>query len=132
MGYRYHKSRHGYFIGLRGYAMTLLDYIKTTPEGDEITVWDKDYDMEVYFYNQEYDAWEQSMMDLASKLDVINTTNGGVVVNLSELIERNIDALSASDLFYDTDIDSIMDDMESILAGNVSEDWLNKFVDCLA
>ena len=111
--------------------MTLKEYIWNTPEGDEITVWDKDYDMEVYFYNQEYDAWDQAMMDLASKLDVINTTNGGVVVNLSELIERNIDALSASDLFYDTDIDSIMDDMESILAGNVSEDWLQKFVDCL-
>ena len=108
--------------------MTLKEYILQAPEGDEITVWDKDYDMETYFYNQTDDAWDRAMMDLASKLDVINTTNGGVVVDLSDLIERNMDALSASDLFYDTDIDAIMDDMESILAGNVSEDWLTEFV----
>lgn len=111
--------------------MTLLDYIKTTPEGDEITVWDNDWDMETYFYNQTDDAWDMAMMDLADKLTVLNVKNGGVIVDLYDLIERNADALAESGLFIDTDVDAIMEDMENILAGYVSEDWLARFVDCL-
>ena len=30
--------------------MKLYNYIKLMPEGEELTVWDIDYDMEVYFY----------------------------------------------------------------------------------
>lgn len=106
--------------------MTLLDYIKQTPEGEEITVWDKDYDIEVYFYNQEDNEWDRAMLDLASKLNLVDVHNNGVVVNLYDLIERNIDNISG--LFYDPDIDIIMDDIENILAGYVSEDWFNTFV----
>lgn len=108
--------------------MTLLDYIKQTPEGEEITVWDDTYDLEVYFYNQSDDAWDRAMLDLASKLNVVDVHNDGVVVDLYELIERNIDNPEFANLFYDVDVDSIMDDMEAILAGNVSEDWFNTFV----
>lgn len=111
--------------------MTLKEYILQAPEGDEITVWDKDYDMEVYFYNQTDDAWDRAMMDLASKLNVVNVSDNGITVDLSDLIERNQPALEASDLFYDADVDAIMDDMENILAGGVSENWLVKFIDCL-
>lgn len=111
--------------------MKLSDYIKETVEGEEITVWDNDYDLEVYFYNQEDDAWDQAMMDLASKLNVLDIHNGGVTVDLYDLIDRNIPALYASDLFNICNTDAIMDDMESILAGGVSESWLREFVDCL-
>lgn len=109
--------------------MTLLEFIKQFPEGEEITVWDDTYDIEVYFYNQEYDAWDSAMMDLASKLNVINVNSRGVTVDLYELIERNIDNISG--LFYDPDVDAIMDDMDSILSGNVSEDWFTEFVSYL-
>jgi len=111
--------------------MTLKDYLMQTSEGEEITVWDDTYDIEVYFYNQTGDAWDDAMMDFASKLDIVDVKNSGVVVDMYGLIERNIDALEASDLFIHPDVDSIMDDMENILAGYVSEDWLVKFVSCL-
>ena len=111
--------------------MTLKDYLLQTSEGDEITVWDKDYDIEVYFYNQTGDAWDNAMMDFADKLEVVNVSNGGVTVNMYDVIEDNIEALEASDLFLNPTVDDIMDDMENILAGYVSEDWLVKFVSCL-
>ena len=111
--------------------MTLLDFIKQTPEGEEITVWDDTCDLEVYFYNQSGDAWDRAMLDLASKLNVVEVRNDGVVVDLYELIERNIDNPEFDELFYVIDIDDIMYDMDAILAGNVSEDWFNTFVHCL-
>lgn len=112
--------------------MTLLEYIRTCPEGDEITVWDNDWDMETYFYNQADDDWDRAMMKLASKLNVIEVQDDGVVVDFYDLIERNQPALEKSDLFYDTDVDAIMEDMDNILAGYVSEEWLSRFVDCLS
>jgi hypothetical protein len=112
--------------------MTLKEYLLECPEGEEITVWDNDWDMEAYFCNQTDDAWDQAMMDLASKLNVIEVHDDGVIVDLYDLIGRNQPALEESGLFYDADVDAIMEDMENVLAGNVSEAWLVKFVDCLA
>lgn len=111
--------------------MTLKDYLLECPEGEEITVWDRDWDMEVYFYNQTDDAWDRAMMDLASKLNIVDVRNDGVIVDLYDLVERNNEALEASGLFYDPDTDAIMEDMDNILAGYVSEEWLEKFVSCL-
>lgn len=111
--------------------MTLKDYLLECPEGEEITVWDRDWDMEVYFYNQIDDAWDRAMMNLASKLNVVDVRNDGVIVDLYDLVERNADALEESGLFYDPDTDAIMEDMDNILAGYVSEEWLEKFVSCL-
>ena len=111
--------------------MTLKDYLLGCPEGEEITVWDRDWDMETYFYNQTNDAWDRAMMNLASKLNVVDIRNDGVIVDLYDLIERNQLALEESGLFYDPDTDSIMEDMDNILAGYVSEAWLEKFVSCL-
>jgi hypothetical protein len=111
--------------------MTLLEYIERCPEGEEITVLDNTYDLEVYFYNQVEDAWDEAMMKLASKLNVLEARQDSVIVDLYELIDANIENLENSGLFYDADTDAIMDDMEAILAGNVSENWLNQFVDCL-
>ena len=106
--------------------MTLKEYLLECPEGEEITVWDKDYDIEVYFYGQSDD---EAMMDLASKLNIVDIHNDGVTVDFSDLIERNIDNISG--LFYYPDIDAIIGDMEAILAGGVSEDWFKEFVSCL-
>lgn len=111
--------------------MTLLDYIKQTPEGEEITVWDNTYDIETYFYNQVEDSWDNAMMKLASKLNVVDIQNNGVVVDMYDLIERNIDNPEFEELFIDVDVDTIMEDMQDILAGYVSEEWLVRFVNCL-
>lgn len=111
--------------------MTLGEYIRQTDYGSEITVWDKDYDIEVYFDNYGDDAWANAMMAFADKLDIVKFGNDGVVVNMSDVIERNIDNPKFKDLFIRVSVDDIMDDIENILAGYVSEEWLVEFVDCL-
>lgn len=35
--------------------MTLYDYLELMPDGEELTVWDKDYDIETYFYGGQPD-----------------------------------------------------------------------------
>ena len=109
--------------------MTLYDILPKN--GDETTVYDKDYDIETYFYYSDNgDAWDNAMMDLAKLLEVVETSPSAVTVDLSGLIESKIEKLI--DLFIDCDIDSIMDDIESILAGNVSQQWLIDFVKALS
>ena len=107
--------------------MTLFEYLKNY-NGEELTVFDNDYDIEVYFYKNDdpVDSWDNSMMQLSELLTVSSYNENGVTVNLSELIENRLS--DVSDLFIDPDINAIMDDIESILAGNVSEKWLEKFV----
>ena len=112
--------------------MTLYDYLNLMPEGEELTVWDKDYDMETYFYGgKPDDAWDKAMSDLSKFLTITEIRSGGVIVNLSEIIENKLDSLDKTDLFIRCDIDSIMDDIDNILAGYVSESWMQKFVDAL-
>lgn len=71
------------------------------------------------------------MLDLAKKLQIVKVDDGVVTVNLSDLIERNLSNLDFLDLFIGCDIDLIMDDIDSILSGNVSERWLKNFVNAL-
>ena len=115
--------------------MKLYDYLITLEEGTELTVWDEDYDIESYFYNDEPededDDWQTSMLELAKLLDVTEVKERGVIVNLSEVIEKKLDELKEANLFRRCTVDSIMDSMEGILAGYVSEEWLKKFVDVL-
>ena len=111
--------------------MTLKAYLQKTPKGEEITVWDNTYDIETYFYNQVEDSWDNAMMKLASKLNVVDIQNNGVTVDMYDLIERNIDNPEFEELFIDVDVDTIMEDMQDILAGYVSEEWLVRFVNCL-
>ena len=113
--------------------MKLYDLMQVCEDGTEITVTDKDYDMECYFYSGSGgDLWDDSLNRLAKLLDIIEIKyNFVVVTNISELIEENIKALEKADLFIDCDIDSIMDDIDNILAGNVSEKWLDRFVKAL-
>ena len=115
--------------------MTLYEYINQTKDW-ETTVFDKDYDIEVYFYKnedgEELDSWDVSMENLSKLLTVDNISKHGVTVNLAEVIEGKIDSLKEADLFIYCDIDSIMDDIEAIISGNVSEEWMESFVRVLA
>ena len=116
--------------------MKLYDYLVTLEEGIELTIWDKEYDIESYFYNDEADGfddndWQTLMLRLAKLLDVIEIKERGVVVNLSEVIENKINKLKEANLFIKCNIDSIMDDIQNILAGYVSEEWFKEFIDVL-
>ena len=111
--------------------MTLYEYLQQTTDW-EITVWDKDYDIETYFYKTDgKDKWDRTMNELAKLLTVFDFGKNGVTVNLSEIIEKKIPQLEKADLFYECTVDSIMDGINPILAGNVSENWLEKFVEIL-
>ena len=112
--------------------MKLYEYLNLMPEGEELTVWDKNYDMETYFYGgKPDDKWSESLLELSKLLTITEIRTGGVIVNLSEVIENNMDKLEKADLFTDYDIDIIMAEMERDIAGNVSESWMQKFVDVL-
>lgn len=109
--------------------MTLYEYLKMY-KSDELTVFDKDYDMETYFYTEPpEDDWDKAMRELSKLLEVVEISDSGVTVNLADRVEKNLDKLS--DLFYECDIDEIMSGMDLILAGNVSERWLKDFVNAL-
>lgn len=110
--------------------MKLYDYLSLMPEGNELTVWDKDYDIETYFYSDRPgsdDMWGKSMWKLTEILDIVQINTNGVTVNLADVIEKNINGLS--ELFVSCDIEDIMDDIPNIFAGNVNEDWMEHFVD---
>lgn len=112
--------------------MKLYEYLDLMSEGEELTAWDKDYDMETYFYSGEpNNRWDKAIFNLSKLLTITKIRTGGVVVNLSEIIENKIEKLNKADLFIKCDLDSIMDDIESILAGNVSERWIEQFVSVL-
>ena len=109
--------------------MTLYGYISLMPDGEELTVWDKDYDTETYFYGGEPDdEWSKAMSDLSKLLTIKEINCNGVIVNLSDVIESKINKLKEAELFICCETDAIMDDIDSILSGNVSEDWMERFV----
>lgn len=111
--------------------MKLYELIKMS-DGNEITVFDKDYDMETYFYKRDSDSkWDIEMEKLSKLLEVTNVSKNGVTVDLSTLIESRLQELKKTKLFIRCNIDSIMMDIDNILSGNVSEDWLERFVDTL-
>ena len=113
--------------------MKLYEYLTLMPEGEELTVWDKDYDMETYFYGGEpYNKWDKAMSDLSKLLTIEEIKNNGVTVNLSEIIENKLENLDKAHLFIECDIDSIMCDIENILAGSVNENWMEQFVAALS
>ena len=71
--------------------MKLYDYIKLRENGAEITVYDKEYDMEVYFYNDvPDDDWNKAIEDLSKLLSVTKIIKDSVEVNFSELIESKM------------------------------------------
>lgn len=111
--------------------MKLFDYMKLVPDGEEITVFDKEYDVETYFYGGCDTGWQDLMLSLADLLKVTKITSSGITVNLSDVIEKHIDKLEKEDLFEDYDIDTIMSEMNNIISGAVSESWMKRFIECL-
>lgn len=113
--------------------MTLYDYIKSREDGAEITVYDKDYDMEAYFYNDvPDDEWSLAMEDLSKLVIVTNVDVDNIVeVDFSGLIERKLDSIKKTDLFIKDEVDVIMGCLHEVLSGYVSEKWLRKFVETL-
>lgn len=112
--------------------MTLYEYLEQTTDW-EVTVWDKDYDIETYFYKTDgKDKWDKAMNDLAKLLTISRFSKDGLVVNLAEIIEKKLPQLEKADLFIKCKIEPIMNDIDNILAGNVSESWLEKFVEALS
>lgn len=114
--------------------MKLDEFLKQQPAGTEVTVHDSEYDTESYFYNDEpTDAWDQAMWKLASLLTVLESDDRpSAVVDLSELIEGHLESLESANLFKHAMTDDIMDSIESIISGYVSEEWFVRFVNALA
>ncbi len=110
--------------------MTLYEYMQNTSDW-EVTVWDKDYDMETYFYKENSDLWDKAMNNIAKALTVVGFGKDGLTVNLYEVIEKKLDNLRKRDLFIVCKTDRIMEDIEAIFAGNVSEEWLWEFSEAL-
>lgn len=114
--------------------MTLKEYLAKSENWENI-IRDKDYDIEIYLYkpdeDKELDKWDASMDKLAELLTVTEFDEKSATINFSELIESKINELDAAGLFIDCEIDEIMEDMDVILTGGVSEKWLKKFVDVL-
>lgn len=112
--------------------MTLYDYLITTIDGGETSVHDIDYDIGIYFYNSCNDKWDEAVMNIAKLLNVIKIHNDSVEVDLSKVIEKNIEKINSAGLFSDdVTTDDIIDDIEKIFAGYVSEGWFLKFADTL-
>ena len=115
--------------------MKLNEIIKLHESGAEIGVTDNDYDIEVYFYNNfndPMDDWDEAIAELGNILEVSAICpSGNISVNLADIIEQKLEQLEDAGLFVECEIDEIMDDISSILSGNVSVRWLQKFVDVL-
>ena len=118
--------------------MTLYEFMLTHQDVYELTVWDKDYDVEIYYYPNfvnPSNEWDEAMCKIAKKLTVVTGywgwDKGGVTANLSEVIERNLNNGVFEDLFIENDLNSIMRDINAIFAGYVSEKWMNDFAKSL-
>lgn len=114
--------------------MTLYEYLSLVEYNEEITVWDKGYYVEMYFYGgiEERDKWwDKSISELSKLLTITTIHPTGVTVNYSEVIEKHLEDLKRANLFDVTETDYIMDIIESIMSGNVSEEWMKKFVNIL-
>ena len=113
---------------------TLYEHIVNHPDIFEFTIYDADYDIEVYFYQPDpknIDTWTDLLLSLTKLLTVKEAQESWATVNLSELIEKHIPDLKNANLFLDYDLDTIMDSMMNIISGGVSELWMKKFVDAL-
>ena len=108
--------------------MKLIEIIECMDKDDEIVVYDKDYDVEVYFNNDPETNWGKYMLEIASILDVTGVLTNGYEVNLSDVIGSRIENIKESELFIDASVDSIMEDIVFIFAGDVSDIWMYKFV----
>ena len=124
--------------------MTLYEYLKMT-ECDYDTC-DTKYDacVTVCCIDEENDAYDQFCNNIIKKVDVVKVNSDILIVNWSELIERNMDLFKCFTEehwyhHYEDDIDEFVyqwiNEIHMYIAGYVSEDFysvLNEFVDGLA
>ncbi|MCM1157781.1 MAG: hypothetical protein NC300_03735 [Bacteroidales bacterium] len=104
------------------------------PEGDKFTVWDKENDIETYFYKDRSDADDkqgEAMWKFTGVLDIATIHTNSVAVKLSDLIEAKLNKLKDMDLFNSYDLEDIMLDILNSFAGNISENWMEQFVEIL-
>lgn len=119
-------------------SATLYEYMMKHSDEFEFTVFDTDYDIETYFYNpsdpENPDEWETAMLEIAKLLPINNSVEPDIdeiIVDLGQLIMCHLETIKKTDLFSTNNIDEIVESMPSILAGNVSQEWMNKFIDVL-
>lgn len=120
--------------------MTLYEFIEQSQPWEEFDIHDKDYDIETYFYDSiltPEDDWDKAMAKIAKKLEVVEVDctphdRYKVTVNLSDVIDKNVKSNDEfKELFIINSTDAIMDDIENIFAGHVSEAWIMAFADSL-
>lgn len=110
----------------------LSDYINLTEDGFEVPIFDKKYGLIDYFYNDRNEkSWTQAMNDLLNLVTITQIYTYGLEVNLSDLIAKNLYKMKAANLFDSYDMKDIMFGLEHVLNGNVPDEWLQKFVECL-
>lgn len=122
--------------------MTLYEFMKTY-DGWELTCWDKEIDVEFYFYNDDEaeaqnDVFDNAMLRLSKLLEVVEVVEGepgmreGVVVDMYGLIDKHLAAMKAAHIIgKHADTADVVEDMEMILAGNLTEEDFDEFVSAL-
>lgn len=107
--------------------MKLIELLK---DGQEFTCCDTDYDMEFYMEKlEENDNYNKAMMAFARCVDVDDISPNRLILKVTELIERNLERDEFKKLFIDPDIDAVMEDWDSIMAGYAGINWYGKFAD---
>ena len=123
--------------------MTLYEYLKMN-EADYDT-YDVMYcaEVTVCYIDEENDEYDRFCNGIIKKVDVVRVNGDTLVVNWSELIERNMGKFKKFTAKhwryqYENDIDEFMYqwiiEIHQYMAGNVSDSFysvLNKFVDSL-
>ena len=124
---------------------TLYEYLEMSQ--NDFDTFDTEYDADVtvcYIY-EENDEYDKFCNGIIKKVNVVKVNGECLIVNWSELINRNIDKFkefSAKHWYancqYEDDIDEFVyqwiNEIQQYMAGNVSIDFysvLNKFVDSL-
>lgn len=120
-------------------CVTLFEIMKTFEEGYEYTIHDVDYYTECYFYSdfESSDRFDKAIIELSKLLsvrEIVEYEDGNpseLTCDINGLIEMHIDDLKRHELFRSYDIDDIMDCWDAIISGNVSERWMEEFVNAL-
>lgn len=109
--------------------MKLIELLK---EDQEWTCWDDTYDGEFYMEKlEEDDDYNKAMMAFARCVDIADITPNGLVLKVTELIERNLEREEFRKLFIDPDIDEVMYDWDNIMAGYAAVSWYAKFAELI-
>lgn len=104
--------------------MKLSEYLVHCKDGAEVTVFDKEYDMETYFYNDPIEEdFDKAVSLIAQCVDVVELyENDGVTVDFWGVIEKARQALIDSGFYPEgSSTEYLMNDVAPILAGNLSE-----------